>query len=145
MISCLQLYLSKGLVKSKFVNLKIRQLSAETSHDFIEWCGIINGTTENEKLEIDRRISLQDCYFDFIEQYPDYGPKAKLTISRIKFNKWIYSFAVYKTGLSPEEGRDGTGRWIRIKRKEENKIYIYQLFEDYQILRLVLILKRLNY
>ncbi len=85
-------------------------------------CGIINGTTENEKLEIDRRISLQDCYFDFIEQYPDYGPKAKLTISRIKFNKWIYSFAVYKTGLSPEEGRDGTGRWIRIKRKEENNI-----------------------
>ncbi len=122
MISCLQLYLSKGLVKSKFVNLKIRQLSAETSHDFIEWCGIINGTTENEKLEIDRRISLQDCYFDFIEQYPDYGPKAKLTISRIKFNKWIYSFAVYKTGLTPEEGRDNSGRWIRIKRKEENNI-----------------------
>ena len=41
MISCLQIYLSKGLVKSKFVNLKIRQLSAETCHDFIEWCGVI--------------------------------------------------------------------------------------------------------
>jgi hypothetical protein len=39
MTSCLQDYLSTGLMRSKFVNLKIRQLSAATSHDFIEWCG----------------------------------------------------------------------------------------------------------
>ena len=119
MISCLQIFLNDGLVQSKFVNLKIRQLSAETSHDFIEWCGIINGTTENEKLAIDTRISLQDGYFDFIEQYPDYGPKAKLTISRIKFNKWMVSYALYKTGVAPEEGRDMSGRWIRLKTAEE--------------------------
>ena len=119
MISCLQIFLNDGLVQSKFVNLKIRQLSAETSHDFIEWCGIINGTTENEKLAIDTRISLQDGYFDFIEQYPDYGPKAKLTISRIKFNKWMVSYALYKTGAAPEEGRDMSGRWIRLKTAEE--------------------------
>jgi hypothetical protein len=119
MINCLQIFLRKGLVQSKFVNLKIRQLSAETCHDFIEWCGIINGTTENEKLKIDTRVSLQDCYFDFIEQYPDYGPKAKLTISRIKFNKWMVAYAVYKTSVAPEEGRDNSGRWIRLKTKEE--------------------------
>ena len=119
MISCLQIFLSKGLVQSKFVNLKIRQLSAETCHDFIEWCGIINGTTENEKLKVDTRISLQDGYYDFIEQYPDYGPKAKLTISRIKFNKWMVAYAVYKTGVAPEEGRDMSGRWIRLKTQEE--------------------------
>ena len=119
MISCLQIFLSKGLVQSKFVNLKIRQLSAETCHDFIEWCGIINGTTENEKLKVDTRISLQDGYYDFIEQYPDYGPKAKLTISRIKFNKWMVAYAVYKTGVAPEEGRDMSGRWIRLKTQDE--------------------------
>ena len=119
MISCLQIFLNKGLVQSKFVNLKIRQLSAETCHDFIEWCGIINGTTENEKLKVDTRISLQDGYYDFIEQYPDYGPKAKLTISRIKFNKWMVAYAVFKTGVAPEEGRDMSGRWIRLKTQDE--------------------------
>ncbi|MGI9555819.1 MAG: BT4734/BF3469 family protein, partial [Cyanophyceae cyanobacterium] len=43
MIYCLQLYLKEGLIQSEFVNLKIRQLSAETSHDFIEWCGLLEG------------------------------------------------------------------------------------------------------
>ena len=56
----------------------------KTCHDFIEWCGIINGTTENEKLKVDTRISLQDGYYDFIEQYPDYGPKAKVNYIKNK-------------------------------------------------------------
>jgi len=119
MISCLQTYLNKGLVKSKFVNLKIRQLSAETCHDFIEWCGVINGSISNESLAVDTKIHLQDCYYDFISEYPDYGPKAKLTISRIKFNKWMKSYANYVSGANPEEGRDTQGRWMRIKRKDE--------------------------
>ena len=119
MISCLQLYLGEGLVKSKFVNLKIRQLSAETCHDFIEWCGVINGSIANEKLRVDTKINLQDCYYDFIEQYPDYAPKAKLTISRIRFNKWMVSYAHYQTGGSPDEGRDEHGRLIRLKRIDE--------------------------
>jgi hypothetical protein len=121
MISCLQIYLRKGLVKSKFVNLKIRQLSAETCHDFIEWCGVIDGTIANDKLQVDYRIHMQDCYYDFISEYPDYAPKAKLTISRIKFNKWLVSYANFKTGAAPEQGRDPLGRWMRIKRKEEIK------------------------
>ena len=41
MIGCLQDYMKHGLVKSKFVNLKIRQLSADTCHEFLEWCGVI--------------------------------------------------------------------------------------------------------
>ena len=48
MIGCLKNYLNTGLVKSKFVNLKIRQLSAETTHDFIEWCGLLEGQARNE-------------------------------------------------------------------------------------------------
>ncbi len=119
MIQCLQGYLNTGLVESKFVNLKIRQLSAETSHDFIEWCGLINGSEANPMLRVDNKINLQSAYLEFIEQYPDYGPKAKLTISRIKFNKWMSSYAVFKSGASPQEGRDMAGRWMRIKREDE--------------------------
>ena len=83
MIWCLQLYLKKGLIKSEFVNLKIRVLSAETSHEFIEWCGLIKGMQPNSKLKPKTKLYKNDIYFDFIEEYPDYGPKAKMTISRM--------------------------------------------------------------
>ena len=119
MIECLQLYLREGLVESEFVNLKIRQLSASTSHDFIEWCGLLAGANENEKLGVGLKIYKNELYFDFINEYPDYGPKSKMTISRQKFYKWLNSFAEYKTGLPPIEGRDLTGRWLQLKEPEE--------------------------
>ena len=119
MIGCLQGYLSTGLIESKFVNLKVRQLSAETSHDFIEWCGLINGSDENHLLKVDTKLHLQNAYMEFIEQYPDYGPKAKLTISRIRFNKGMVAYATFKSGARPQEGRDTSGKWMRIKRTDE--------------------------
>ena len=119
MVGCLQSYLETGLLESQFVNLKVRQLSAETSHDFIEWCGLINGAQANESLVVDERVIMQECYYDFIQEYPDYGPKSRMTISRIRFNKWLVAYAVYSTGSSPQEGRDASGRWMRMKRPEE--------------------------
>ena len=115
MIGCLQGYLSTGLVESKFVNLKIRRLSAETSHDFIEWCGLVYGGQVNTLLKKDERINLSVCYQNFIEEYPDYGPKSKETISRIKFNKWMYAYGSYVSSVKVEEGRDSSGKYIIIK------------------------------
>jgi len=115
MIGCLQNYLSEGLKQSQFVNLKIRQLSAETCHDFIEWCGLIEGSSSNEKLITNTRLNSQQLYYDFIEEYPDYGPKAKMTISRTRFYKWLNSYALYKTGVQPDVGRDLNGKYITIK------------------------------
>jgi|TARA_R110002153_G_scaffold4195_5_gene20154 hypothetical protein len=115
MTSCLQDFLNTGLVSSKFVNLKIRQLSAETSHDFIEWCGLVEGHQKNETLVKGSKLVMQDLYFDFINEYPDYGPKAKMTISRTRFYKWLISYSRYiSQGFNPEEGRDTAGRWFRI-------------------------------
>ena len=120
MIGCLQGYLSTGLVKSKFVNLKIRQLSAETCHDFIEWCGLIDNNHGDMKLEVGRTLYKQDLYMDFINEYPDYGPKAKMTISRTRFYKWLISYSMFKEGIPPEEGRDMDGRWIIIRKRQES-------------------------
>ena len=119
MIECLQLYLKEGLIESEFVNLKIRQLSAETSHDFIEWCGLLEGQQENEKLAVGIQINRNEVYFDFINEYPDYAPKSKMTISRQRFYKWLHAYAEFKTGLPAIEGRDMTGRWIRLQEPEE--------------------------
>jgi len=121
MIECLQLYLGEGLVESEFVNLKIRQLSASTSHDFIEWCGILDGQEENQKLSVGIKIHKNELYFDFIGEYPDYGPKSKMTISRQRFYKWLHDYGMFKTGQPPAEGRDITGRWIEFIEKEEEQ------------------------
>ena len=117
MIGCLKSYLHTGLVKSKFVNLKIRQLSAETCHDFIEWCGLINNQ-ENRVMEHGKRLRANDLYEDFVDNYPDYGPRSRMTVSRQKFWKWIISYAVFTSGNMPEEGRDMIGKWLVLKPKE---------------------------
>lgn len=117
MIGCLKSYLNTGLVKSKFVNLKIRQLSAETCHDFIEWCGLINNQ-ENRMMEHGKRLRVNDLYEDFVDNYPDYGPRSRMTVSRQKFFKWIISYAMFTSGRMPEEGRDMIGKWLVLKPKE---------------------------
>jgi len=121
MIGNLKSYLSTGLVKSVFVNLKIRKLSAETCHEFIEWCGMIDGVPHNDKLRTGELIYKQDLYIDFIMDNPDFAPKAKMTISRTIFYKWLVAFGLYKTGVTPLEGRDNNGRWIKFVEKENEK------------------------
>ena len=120
MIGCLTNYLRTGLVKSKFVNLKIRQLSAETCHEFIEWCGLVDSTERNVMLQTDTRLYKNELYSNFVDEYPDYGPRGRMSISRTKFYRWLVSYAMYKEGTMPEEDRDQQGRWIIIKSKKEN-------------------------
>lgn len=120
MVSCISGYLNTGLVESEFINLGIRQLSAETSHDFIEWCGLVTGE-ENKTIEPYVKLYKKDVYLDFIQEYPDYGPTAKQSISRTKFYKWLVSYCMHKYGIAPEEGRDRLGRWLRIRNKHEGE------------------------
>lgn len=117
MISCLMLYLKEGLVRSKFVNLKVRKLSAETCHDFIEWCGLVSGSEENTLLKVGKKIYKEDLFQSFTEEYPDYEKRGKMALSRQRFSKWLKSYAFFSEGVDPDEGRDSTGRWIIIKKK----------------------------
>lgn len=118
MINNLKSYLDSGLVKSEFVNLRVRKLSAETCHEFIEWCGMTAGDSHNSIMKLDTLLYKQDLYIDFIQDNPDFAPKAKMTISRTSFYKWLVSYGIYVTGVTPLEGRDGNGRWIKFITKE---------------------------
>lgn len=120
MIGCLAAYIKNGLVKSKFVNLKIRQLSAETCHEFIEWCGLVD-THQNREvmLQTDTRLYKNELYANFVDEYPDYGPRGRMSVSRTKFYKWLIAYGIYKEGVMPQEDRDQQGRWIIIKSKPE--------------------------
>jgi hypothetical protein len=120
MIGCLTTYIRIGLVKSKFVNLKIRQLSAETCHEFIEWCGLVDTHHNREvMLQPDVRLYKNELYANFVDEYPDYGPRGRMSVSRTKFYKWLIAYGVYKEGTMPQEDRDQQGRWIIIKSKPE--------------------------
>ena len=118
MIQCLQLYLEKGLIKSSFVNLKIRKLSAETCHEFIEWCGVLSNET-HDKLKVGGKVMKAELYNDFVEDNPDYAPKSKMTVSRNRFVKWLLAYSEFKFGIEPEQGRESSGRWIRFRNKHE--------------------------
>ena len=119
MINNLKSYLTTGLIKSTFVNLKIRKLSAETSHEFIDWCGLITGKPNTDKLTIGEIIYKQDLYIDFIQDNPDYAARSKMTISRTTFYKWLNSYGVYMTDMQPIEGRSAAGHWIKFVEKKE--------------------------
>ena len=122
MISNVQLYLKEGLVKSEFVNLKIRQLSAETCHDFVEWCGLLDNDEANTLLIVNSQIYMQTLYEDFVKEYPDYAAKSKMTISRTRFYKWLVSYCLYKENIEPEIKRDQNGRWMRIRARHEGQV-----------------------
>ena len=122
MIQNLQLYLRDGLIKSDSVNQKIRNLGADTSHEFIEWCGLIEGEMDNLLVAQNRTSYKQTLYVEFTSEYPDYGPKAKMSITRNKFYKWLVAYSNYKFGCNPEEGRDRDGRWIRFRSKHELEV-----------------------
>ena len=118
MIGCLQGYLSGGLKKSEFVNLNTRQLSSDTSHEFIEWCGLLEGSEGSANLPTNSRLNTNQLYYDFIEEYPDYQSRGgNSSLSRNKFYKWLVSFAIFKEGIKPEVGRDVHGKFIIIKTK----------------------------
>jgi hypothetical protein len=120
MISCLMRFMKTGLVKSTFVNLKVRQLSVETSHEFIEWCCLVNN---NKPTELFNRFDRGDIvykahlYDDFTSEYPDYAPRSKLSLSKTAFSRWLVSYANFKNNCVPKEGRDNTGRWIQITKQ----------------------------
>lgn len=119
MVGCMQSYLGTGLVRSKFVNLAVRQLSAETSYEFIEWVGLIQGTDASRIIPRGEKMHTNPLYHEFITDYSDYGPKSRLSITQVRFNKWLEAYAVYKTGVAPEKNRDAAGKWIRLKTEEE--------------------------
>ena len=123
MIRNLSNFLSTGLVKSDFVNLKIRKLSAETCHEFIEWCGLTRGSENNDRLVANQYLLCQDLYADFIQENTDYGPRGKMSISKTKFYRWLIAYGLFLTGRNPEQSKSSQGKTIMFidETQEENQ------------------------
>ena len=128
MISCIQLYLRKGLIKGEFVNHKIRTLETETSYDFIEWCGLDDVAEHNPHLIVNTKIYMKTLYDDFVLEFPDNAPKARGHVPMRKFYKWLKFYCIFKEGLEPEVKRGTEGRWMRIKPRQEGQIQTDLIF-----------------
>jgi hypothetical protein len=114
MVNNLKNYLCFGFIKSDFKNLKTRKFIAETDHSFWEWMT----DSENRYLRTNSKIYKEDVYKDFVLDNPDFGQRGKTSISLNKFYKWLESFGMFYTGETVEQGRDGSGRWIKFVKKE---------------------------
>jgi hypothetical protein len=124
MVSCLQMYINKGLVVGPMVNKKKNTLGADTSHQFLEWCGLIVNSERNQHLEVGVKVYKNFLYEEFIRDYPDYarGSGTTESLSRIEFYRWLNFYSEYKTGVKPEEGRDSRGNWMRMRFSHELEV-----------------------
>jgi len=122
MVSCLQGYLSTGLVECKLINVGLNQLRGNTGDDFVEWCGLTKGSEHNKLLEPNIKVYKQDLLHDFIQDFPDYAPRAKHSVTRNEFYKWLKAYCKHKHEVEPDDGRDSVGRWMRIRRKHEAEV-----------------------
>jgi hypothetical protein len=66
---------------------------------------------------VDTKLLGNELYNYFIIDYPDYGPRAKLSISRTCFYRWLMAYGVFLTGVNPSKGKDKFGQWIIINSK----------------------------
>lgn len=115
MINCLKSYLVTGLVKTKSINSNVRDLSQATSHEFIEWVGLVDNDDKTTTIPTNVRLYKNELFNSFIEDYPFYGGKGKEGLSRTKFYRWINSYAKFRNELTYDEDRDHIGRWIMFK------------------------------
>jgi hypothetical protein len=63
------------------------------------------------------KVYKADLFDDFVSDYSDFAPRSKRAVSKTEFNRWLLSYALFKEGIAPEEGRDARGRWFRLKKK----------------------------
>tara|TARA_R110002124_G_scaffold26869_1_gene96350 strand:+ start:2106 stop:4502 length:2397 start_codon:yes stop_codon:yes gene_type:complete len=117
MIGCLQEYLLNGLQHSESINGPIKRLSQNTNHEFIEWCGLVEGVEGSAYLPADIKLNCQQLYYDFMEEYPQYQKGGGNTLSKAAFYKFLVEYAKFKEGVDPDVGRDIQGRYMVIKQK----------------------------
>jgi hypothetical protein len=112
MISCVQVYLSKGLVKHEFKNLEVRKFIKETSYEFYEWI-----SSDEKNLPVNTRINKSEKHETICQDYPD----LRKWLSQKRFSMWLDRYATYK-GYKVISGNTAGVRWIEFDDATKEKI-----------------------
>lgn len=105
MIECIQLYLSKGLVKHEFKNLEVRKFIKETSFEFYEWV-----TSEEKNLTVNTRINKSEKHESICQDYPD----LRKWLSQKRFTMWLDRYAIFR-GYKIISGNTAGVRWVEFE------------------------------
>ena len=109
MISCLQLYLKEGFIKSSFTNLSLRRLIAETVEEFVDW---ITDQDNEELVKVNERIRGKDLHTMFIRDNSDFSNLAERV-----FYRWFASYVRFKFDRDVKTGKDNQGKYFIIEDK----------------------------
>ena len=99
MISCLQLYLSKGLIHYAHINLEKKKLINSTCEEFEEFFSCMEQGKEYQKREL---------FENFKKEYEEYSE-----IQSVRFSRWLKDAAKIK-GIKLSERKSGVERFIRL-------------------------------
>ncbi len=97
MIGCLQLYLNKGLIQCKHINLEKKKMIDSTCEEFVEYF---------ESIEIGKEFLKKDLFENFKKEYEEYTE-----IQPVRFSRWLKETAKIK-GIKINERKSGTERFI---------------------------------
>jgi len=118
MVSCLQFYLSSGLVKQNAKNIKLRKFIAESNMDFYEWI------LDKGNFVLNNRNDKSEMFNAFINENKDYSHYLK----RNTFNIWVNKYANF-IGAKFEQGSSNGLKWfgifekgVEVKEDENNDI-----------------------
>lgn len=97
MIGCLQLYLSKGLIQCKHINLEKKKMIDSTCEEFVEYFS---------EIEIGKEYLKKELFENFKKEYEEYAE-----IQPVRFSRWLKETAKIKC-IKVNERKSGTERFI---------------------------------
>jgi hypothetical protein len=106
-VGCIQMYLKEGLTTARWKNLHNRKLAGKTDADFYEWAS-------EEKLPVNVRIYKGRKMEEFTEEYKDYGPRGKKTLTDKRWKKWLDAYGAHHK-YEVDHGQDSIGRYVVFK------------------------------
>lgn len=106
-VGCIQMYLKDGLTQANWKNLNNRKLAGKTDSDFYEWA-----TSDN--LPTDVRIYKGTKMQEFTDEYKDYGPRGKKTLTDKRWKKWLDIWGAHHR-YEVDHGQDSMGRYVVFK------------------------------
>lgn len=113
MVECIQFYLRHGLVEHRFKNLKLRKFIKETSPDFAEWSGMLDGKLNWDNLQPNVHHDKKLKHLDFVEQYKDWK-----NLSQRAFTRWVEILCQHY-GFRYHQGKSNEVRWFEIDTTED--------------------------
>ncbi len=119
MCYCIGLYLDKGLIPAKSINLELRKLIDQTNEDFVNW---MDDKVQTGTIIADADYDKKELHAQFLAAYPDHKERSHFSKQR-KFTESLKAYANYSGKFAPfdkkNDERRSSGKDFIIFRKKQ--------------------------